>query len=353
MKVIAEIGTAHQGDLMQAEKLIREAARSGADCAKFQIVFAREILHPETGMVELPGGSTPLYKVFEDLEREAPFYRDLKNLTESEGLEFLATPFGLESAALLKQLDPLSVKIASPEVNHYPLLEELAGWKKPLILSSGVSRMGDLEDALDIIGRENTTLLHCITFYPAPEEEYNLSLLPHLSSLLGVETGVSDHSMDPLLVPGLSLVEGGVMVEKHFTLFRGDNGLDDPIALEPADFRRMRDYLDELEGLPDRRSRLERMEKDFSRERIEAVLGSGRKELAPSERAGYGRTNRSIHALPALPPGTVLTDENIAILRTEKILRPGISPRYYKSILGKRVRREVPAGEGILFEDLV
>lgn len=353
MKIIAEIGTAHQGDLKQAEKLIRAAARSGADCAKFQIVYAREILHPETGLVELPGGSTPLYKVFEALERDASFYRDLKDLTEGEGIEFLATPFGLESAGILYSLHPKEVKIASPEVNHIPLLEELASWKLPVLLSSGVSRLSDLELALDILGREKTTLLHCVTSYPAPEEEYNLAVLPHLAALFGVETGVSDHSMDPELVPGLAFIQGANVLEKHFTLSRRDGGLDDPIALDAEDFRRMRDFVDKLESLSDRASRIEHMVKNFSEERINAVLGSGRKLLAPCEVENYGRTNRSLHAMRDLNPGTVLSSENMAVLRTEKVLRPGVSPVFYKKLIGKTTKRYIPAGEGILLEDLM
>ncbi|OQY31322.1 MAG: spore coat protein [Spirochaetaceae bacterium 4572_59] len=353
MKIIAEIGTAHQGDLKQAETLIKAAARSGADCAKFQIVYAREILHPETGLVELPGGSTPLYKVFEALERDASFYQDLKDLTEGEGLEFLATPFGLESAGLLHSLNPEEVKIASPEVNHIPLLEEIATWKLPVLLSSGVSRLSDLELALDILGRDKTTLLHCVTSYPAPEEEYNLAVLPHLAAILGVATGVSDHSMDPELVPGLAFIQGAQVLEKHFTLSRGDGGLDDPIALDAANFRRMCDYIAMLEPLTDSFSRMEKMEKDFSKEKIRAVLGSGQKLLAPCEAENYGRTNRSIHALGDLAPGTVLTEENMAVLRTEKVLGPGVSPVFYKKLIGKITKRYIPAGEGILLEDLM
>lgn len=352
MRIIAEIGTAHRGEIRRAEKLIRAAARAGADCAKFQLVYAREILHPATGSVELPGGAVPLYEVFRSLERDAAFYRELKNLTEAEGLSFLASPFGLESARLLRTLSPGEVKIASPEVNHIPLLEEVALWAERVILSSGVSRLGDLETALDILGRERTTLLHCVTSYPAPAEEYNLGVLPHLSALLGVETGVSDHSLDPLLVPGTALLQGAVMLEKHFTLSREDAGLDDPIALDPEDFEKMVRFLRELESLPED-SRRARLEEACGARRVAGVVGSGRKELAPSERENYGRTNRSLHAAAFLKAGTVLTRENTAVLRTEKILRPGLSPLLFESLLGAVVQRDIPAGEGILWEDLL
>jgi N-acetylneuraminate synthase len=359
IEIVAEIGTAHRGSLERAEKLIRAAAGSGADTAKFQIVFAREILHPATGTVPLPGGETPLYEVFESLEQPASFYASLKEICEAEGLNFLASPFGMESAALLKALEPRAVKVASPELNYSDFLRVLASWNIPMILSSGVSRMEDLEEAVALVRAEavqtDLTLLHCVTSYPAPEDEYNLSLLPRLAEDLGVKVGVSDHSGDPSLIPCTALRYGAVMVEKHFALSREGAGLDDPIALEPDDFRLMCERLRELESLGPGGNE-DRMERAlfswFGRERVLRAAGDGIKRLAPAEKANYGRTNRSVHASFTLEAGTVLKKENCAVLRTEKILRPGMHPRYYAEIMGRRLARRVPAGEGIRAEDL-
>ncbi len=353
MELIAEIGTAHQGDLGRAEKLIRQAGRAGADCLKFQIVLAREILHPDTGLVELPGGATPLYEVFQSLEREDSFYSDLKSMTEAEGLEFLATPFGLESAALLRELSPRRVKIASPEVNHLPLLRDVSSWGVPVLLSSGVSLLGDLEEALDILGRESTTILHCVTSYPAPEEDYNLNLLPHLSGLMGVPVGVSDHTLDPLLIPSLAFMKGAGILEKHFTLDRKDPGLDDPIALDPGDFRKMRDFLDKLADFDSSAKVLKSLQETFGTDRMQSALGRGVKTLADSERQNYGLTNRSIHVTRELHPGMVLKQEDLAVLRTEKILHPGLHPRYLELLPGKIVKRFIPSGEGLVWEDVL
>jgi len=352
LKIIAEIGTAHRGSLDLAGKLIRSAASCGADTAKFQIVFAREILHPDTGTVPLPGGDTPLYEVFEALEKDLDFYRSLKEMTEGEGMEFLATPFGLESAGLLKMLNPGAVKIASPEVNYTDLLLEIGSWGIPVILSSGVSLMEDLEEAVGLLGRSNLTLLHCVTSYPAPEGEYNLSVLPLLREKLGVDVGVSDHSLNPSLVPCVSAACGGVMVEKHFTLSREEDGLDDPIALEPGDFSLMAERLRELESLKDGEDKWRAVARWFPEERIREVLGSGDKVLAPSEAGNYGRTNRSVHASVDLAAGTVLTADNCCVVRTEKILKPGMHPRYYRNILGLKVIRDVSRGEGLLLSDI-
>ncbi len=346
MKIIAEIGTAHRGSLKKAELLVKEAARSGADTAKFQIVFAREILHPETGNVPLPGGDTPLYEVFESLEKDISFYRDLKLMSEAEGLSFLASPFGLESASLLKSLGPDAVKIASPEVNYIQLLREVSGWDIPVYLSSGVSRMEDLKEALGILGKDSVTVLHCVTSYPAPEEDYNLSVLTLLEGELGVPVGVSDHSLDPSLVPAVSMIYGAEAIEKHFTLSREEDGLDDPIALEPGDFALMCRRLRELEPLT-LSERQARVGSWFAPDRILAVQGHGRKVLAASEIQNYGRTNRSIHSLTVLEAGTVLTPDNCGVLRTEKKLTPGMHPRYFEKIMGRRVNRDIESGEGI------
>ncbi|HTP59750.1 MAG TPA: N-acetylneuraminate synthase family protein, partial [Spirochaetia bacterium] len=151
--VIAELGTSHQGDLDAARRLIDAAARAGAECIKFQLVHAGEILHPRSGLVDLPTGRVALYQTFKALERDLSFYRALKKHTEEAGALFLCTPFGIESARELRSLGVLALKVASPELNHVPLLREAASYGLPLFLSSGVSTLADIENALAITGR--------------------------------------------------------------------------------------------------------------------------------------------------------------------------------------------------------
>ncbi|MCX7029336.1 MAG: N-acetylneuraminate synthase family protein, partial [Spirochaetes bacterium] len=237
--VVAELGTGHLGSPKHARELVDAAAEAGADCAKFQLVYADEILHPLSGAVDLPTGRVELYQRFRELELPVSFFAELKRYVESKGLLFLCSPFGLRSARELRSLGVAALKIASPELNHLPLLEEAAGYGLPLLLSSGVSTLADIERALAVTGRERVVLLHCVTAYPAPEDEYNVSLLANLHAVFGVEVGLSDHSLDPVLVPALAVLHGARVVEKHFTLSRGGSGLDDPIALEPGPFARM------------------------------------------------------------------------------------------------------------------
>ncbi|MDR1837122.1 MAG: N-acetylneuraminate synthase family protein [Treponema sp.] len=350
--VIAELGTSHNGDIVKAKKMADAAAESGADCVKFQMVFADEILHPNTGEVTLPGGRIRLYDRFKELETQPEFYAEIKEYVEYRGLLFLCTPFGLKSASILRQLQPRMVKIASPELNFTGLLEEIANWNLPVLLSSGVSRLSDIEEAVSILGPgTNLCLLHCVTSYPAPETDYNLRVLPNLSAIFGTPVGVSDHSADSELVPALAVSMGATVIEKHFCLSRDDPGLDDPIALPPDKFSQMARAIRRAAEIgPEETIAL------YSREcgetLVQRILGSGVKELAPSEKANYRYTNRSIHALRDVQKGEVLERSDYAVLRTEKNLRPGLEPCWEKAIEGRSARNFIPAGEGIRFEDV-
>jgi len=349
--IIAELGTSHNGDINKAKEMIACAGEAGAACIKTQMVYADEILHPNTGIVPLPGGQIRLYDKFKALESPREFYYEIKEFTESKGLLFLCTPFGLKSASILKEMRPKAVKIASPELNFTGLLTEIADWNIPVLLSSGVSKLGDIERALDIIKNEKTCLLHCVTSYPAPENEYNLRLLPNLSAIFGVPIGVSDHSGDPCLIPSLSVCMGASVIEKHFCLSKTDPGLDDPIALPPDDFAKMVKAI-KTASLSDP----DKMITDYRNERgaeiIDQILGSGVKELAESEKANYRLTNRSIHALRDIKKGEIIKKEDYGVLRTEKILRPGLEPYWEKEIEGRIAKKNIPSGEGIRFEDI-
>ena len=352
--IIAETGTSHNGSLERAAMLVDAAASAGADCIKSQIVFADEIIHPNTGEVALPGGNIRLYDRFRELEQDFEFYLELKRLTENAGLDFLASPFGAKSLEWLLKLGCEAIKIASPELNHFPLLRSAAASGKKLILSTGVSELSDIEAALEVTGRERVSLLHCITSYPAPESEYNLRLIPALSERFGVPVGVSDHSTDPELVPAAAAALGACCIEKHITLNNDDGGLDDPIALKPDQFAAMSSAVRRVESVmrnSGSRQAIVELKERYGSDQIECVLGSGVKELAPSERLNYARSNRSVHALYDLPAGTVLSFENTALLRTEKKLRPGIRPEFYDDIIGKKLIRGIASGDGITAED--
>lgn len=370
--IIAEIGTSHGGSLEKAYRLIDAAVSAGADCVKFQWVYADEILHPDTGMVDLPGGSVRLYDRFLSLEVPGSFFKKVCKYARAKGVAFACSPFGIRSLRELWKLRPDAVKIASPELNHFPMLEELLRLENtvnedlrvPVILSSGVSKSEDIEKTLKLlsplraqsgdcmtVGLPPLSLLHCVTSYPAPETDYNLAVLKFLKEYFCVTVGVSDHSLDPVLVPSISAAVGGSIIEKHITLSRETDGLDDPVALTPQQFAQMVkdvhavDLLDENERMPF-------LVKTFGSERVKAIMGDGQKKLAASEEANYNRTNRSIHYLKSLKAGTKLRLKDIAVLRTEKVLTPGISPEYFKEVVGRCLAADVTAGAGLQWEDL-
>lgn len=352
--VIAEIGTSHGGDPVRGAELVAAAAEAGADCVKFQHVIAEEIIHPETGLVPLPGGSIPLYERFKALQTTPDFLRGMMEEAEKHSVVFLCTPFGIQSARDLRRLGIRVMKVASPELNHLPLLAELASYDLPTILSTGVSRLGDIETAIGLFSHQSRgklALLHCVTAYPAPEEDYNLKLVPLLSGIFGCAAGVSDHSMDPVLVPSLTVAMGGCIVEKHICLSRSDDGLDDPIALPPDAFALMVKAV--RSAVRDGSAKtLANLAEVYGKAKVEAVLGTGTKGLAPSEAANYERTTRSIHACKPIKRGEAFGAHNLAILRTEKVLRPGLHPSMMGQLEGRMAARDVPDGEGIEWADL-
>jgi len=344
--IIAEIGTSHDGDLKKAEELIIAASEAGVDCVKFQYVIAKEIIHPKTGKVLLPGGEIPLYEKFLNLERPIEFYLKLKQITEKNNLYFLCTPFGIESAENLKKIGVESFKIASPELNHYPLLKKVKDY--PVILSTGVSTLSDIEKSLSLVSNQ-VALLHCITSYPAPETEYNLKLIPAMSTIFGAPTGISDHSKDPLLVPMLATALGGSIIEKHITLSKNGEGLDDPIAINPEELTMMCSKVREIEKKEYSNS-LEDLYDMFGKNRVEETIGTGRKHLAPAEIDNYRTTNRSIMAISDIKQGEKFTEKNTALLRSEKGLTPGLSPEFYPLFLKRNATRKIKSGDGIIWD---
>ncbi|BDC93108.1 N-acetylneuraminate synthase family protein [Treponema bryantii] len=361
INIIAEIGTSHEGSIEKAKELVDAAAWAGADTIKFQWVYADEILHPDTGFVKLPTGNIRLYDRFKQLECPPSFYKEMVYYVHSKGCKFCCSPFGLRSLSELLELKPDYVKVASPELNHFPMLKALSSYREhvgaenvPVILSSGVSKLEDIKNAVDIVGTKNVSLLHCITSYPAPEDEYNLKVISTLANQFGIECGVSDHSLDPVLVPCLSVAVGGTVIEKHITLSRETMGLDDPVALEPEQFALMvhtvhqteatfRHYGSEL-GME---RTVGQLSDQFGKERVLSVLGDGIKRLAPAEEANYGRTNRSLHFMRDMKEGEIIGADDVAVLRTEKVLTPGLTPDWLDKVVGKKLLRDVTSGSGV------
>lgn len=355
--IIAELGTSHMGSVEKACRLIDSVADCGCDAVKFQIVYASEILHPRSGYVKLPQGDVLLYERFRSLECDSRFYAELADYARSKSLLFSASVFGERSLECLAELRPDFFKIASPELNYHTLVKKVAGYSLPVILSTGVSRLADIESAIESVRSVNAELplaiLHCITSYPAPETEYNLSVIENLSRIFGIPVGLSDHSLHPFFVPLLSLTFGSCVIEKHLCLSKSEKGLDDRIALEPQEFSLMCRTIRKMESAELNEIRQYLLDAGVSEQAIKDSCGNGIKRLAVSEQKNYERTNRSLHYVHNMKKGDVIMEENIVVVRTEKVLSVGLSPQLKNVVMGARLQKDVYEGEGVSFNDII
>ena len=347
--IIAEAGTGHRGDLAIGKELIDAAASAGATCVKFQAVFADEIVHPAAGTIRLPGGGTEIHKVFRSLERDEGFYDGLKAYAEQRGVIFLCTAFGVASASLLARVGVVAMKIASPELNHLTLLDCVSSYNLPCIISTGVSQLSDIELGLSHL-HVPVALLHCVTAYPAPAEEYNLRILSNLASIFGIPVGVSDHSLEHDLIPVLGRLSGATIVEKHLAISNAGGGLDDAIALTPNEFARMVVAIREADDEPE--AALRELRSRYGSARVDRCMGDGIKRMAESENASYWTTNRTILATRHIDLGERFDSSNISLLRSETQMKPGISPIFYDELLLRITDREIRNGAGIEWGDV-
>jgi len=354
--LVAEVGSNHNRDLTLARRLIEMAFQSGVDAVKFQL-FQAEWLYPKNcGMVETAEGPVDFYEVLHHCALPRDWIPELKHYAQELGLTFLCTPFCEEEVDVLASLNVEAFKVASPELNHLPLLRKVAQCRKPIICSTGLSILGDIEEAIQAIRQEwpeaAVILLHCVTAYPLPPQESNLGVIPILQKAFGLPVGFSDHTIDPQVVPAVAVASGACMIEKHFTLNHGFPGPDHSFSLEPEELKSMVRIIREVEKIDpqDRKSWIGRR---FGTEKIACILGHGRKEIMPAEAALYPNDKRSIHAIQDIHPEEILTPENIRILRSERNLKPGLHPRYWKTVLGRRTVQPIKTGDGVCWEHLL
>ena len=350
-EIVAEIGTAHNGDYSRSEHLIAELAHVGVNSIKTQIIFADELLHPLTPALPINGTLTALHQRFRALERPFSFYKRMQRICEAHHISFFASVFGKKSMCYAVDLGCTRVKVASPELNHLPLLEDIAASTLPAIISTGTSRLADIETALTILDPARTTLLHCVTAYPARAEDYNLCILPHYRALFSVAVGVSDHSPDPLLVPSVALLHNATMIEKHAQCADDPAQLDAAVAITPAQFSTLIDTVRMLEALNSiQKERY--LHQHHGSALVRQISGDGTKRLTAHETSHYHTTNRSIRAAVNIDAGSPLTEENCIILRGET-LGGGLHPALWSDIRGTIAQQHIPAGHGITLSALL
>ena len=321
--IIAEAGVNHNGDVKLAKRLINVAAEAGADAVKFQTFKAERMVSVTAPKAEYQLQTTDAaesqLEMLQHLELSPEAHRELHAYCQERGVLFMSTPFDEESIDLLDELGVPVFKIGSGEITNWPFLEYVARKGKPIILSTGMSYLSEVDEAVRVIrdaGCDQLVLLHCVSNYPADPADANLRAVQTMAMAFGVPVGYSDHT--PGIEVALAAVAlGACVIEKHFTLDRSLSGSDHRASLEPDELTAL------VQGI----------------RTVEAALGHGRKEPAASEANTAAVARKSLVAARDIPAGTKLTEGLIAIKRPGTGLPPAM--RLY--LIGRTVRMGIPA----------
>tara|TARA_B100000242_G_scaffold293574_2_gene272143 strand:+ start:809 stop:1810 length:1002 start_codon:yes stop_codon:yes gene_type:complete len=315
--VIAEAGVNHNGDIGLAKELIYAAKESGADIVKFQTFKTELGISTNTPLAPYQAKKSDSfinqYELVKKLELEFDSFFELKECAEKSNIEFLSTAFDLPSIKLLADLNLKRHKIPSGEIDNYPYLREISKLGKPIILSTGMSNLSEIEFALNTLikygtERSKITVMHCVTEYPAPINFVNLNAMKTISDSFNVEVGYSDHT-EGIYVPISAAILGAKIIEKHLTLDRKMEGPDHLASIEPSEFKKMTTFI----------------------KRAKMVLGDGVKEPKQCELKNIKIVRKSIFAKTFIRKGEMFTEKNLITKRPGK----GISPRYWNSLIGK------------------
>ncbi len=331
--VIAEAGVNHNGELALALRLCDAAREAGADAVKFQTFRARDLVvpgAPTAAYQQRQTGAQDQYAMLEALELTEDQHRAIQAHCQSIGIEFFSTPFSIPALQMLVGLGVRRIKLSSGELTHRALVEAAAATGLPLLLSSGMATMEEIQEALDWVRGarghvREVTVFHCTSAYPAPDAALNLSAIPSMARDLGVAIGYSDHSEGVEAAVG-AVALGATVIEKHLTLDRTLPGPDHAASLEPAEFGRM----------------------VASIRRIEAMRGDGVKRPTAAERDTARVARRSVAVARDLPAGTVLSADLLVCRRPAT----GIAPRDIERVIGQRLRSDLTAFTVLQWEHL-
>lgn len=325
--IVAEMSANHNQSLDRALAIVYAAARAGAHAVKLQ-TYLPSTLTADTEVYidnpKIPWHQESLYELYRQAympwEWHAPIFKRCAEL----GLIAFSTPFDETAVDFLEALNVPAYKIASFEINHLPLIRKVAATGKPLMLSTGVATLGELEEAVQAAqyeGCRDIILLKCTSQYPAHPREANLLALSHLRRLFGCEVGLSDHTMGiGVAVAGVAL--GATVVEKHLTIRRSDGGVDSSFSMEPHELH------------------------DLVIESERAWQATGQVSYAPSEMNAF---KRALYIVKDMKAGDVLTAGNLKILRPGK----GLAPKYMDTVLGKRICKDAPRGTPLSWDLLL
>lgn len=330
--IIAEAGVNHNGDINIAQKLIDEAVKVGADAIKFQTFITEKLVTDYASMANYQKNNLNIsdsqFNMLKDLELSFDDFYKLERYCNSKGILFLSTPFDKESADFLESINIEAFKIGSGDLTNIPLIKHIARFNKPIILSSGMSDLGDIEDALRPInnsGNKKVAVLHCTSNYPADLKSVNLKAMLTIRDSFNVLCGYSDHT-EGITIPIAAAALGANIIEKHFTLDKSMKGPDHKASLEPSDFKKM------IDGV----------------RAVEAALGTGVKNYTLSEKDTISVARKSIVAAKNISKGEIITEEMLDYKRPGN----GLSPKYYQEVIGKKARMSIKTDEQIRFNIL-
>ncbi len=325
--IIAEAGVNHNGDMETAKKLVDVAAAAGADAVKFQTFRAEKLVCKNAKKAEYQMETTDVaesqFEMLKKLELTLQMHEELMAYCRQKGIRFLSTPFDVDSLHYLVECGIELIKLPSGEITNYPLLREAARSGKKIILSTGMSTLDEVRNAVDVLkenGGTDITALHCNTEYPTPYADVNLAAMKTIRDEIGVPVGYSDHTTG-IEIPIAAAALGAVVIEKHFTLDRNMEGPDHKASLEPDELAEMVRAV----------------------RHIELAIGDGRKEPSQSEKKNMDIARKSIVAGCDIKAGEAFTEENV----TAKRPGTGLSPMLWNQVIGQKAKRDFVADEMI------
>jgi len=321
VKIIAEIGVNHNGDIVLAKKLIDEAKKSGANCVKFQTFKADSLVTKTAKKAQYQNlnydSDESQYMMLKRLELTPDMHKEIILYCEEKNIEFLSSGFDIESIDFLSKLGQKIFKIPSGEITNFPYLRHLGTISKSIILSTGMSNLNEIKDAIQILEsggleRKHITVLHCTSEYPAPLNEVNLSAMNEIKNKLHVSVGYSDHTAG-IEVSLAAVALGAEVIEKHFTINQALPGPDHKASLEPKELKLMVKLI----------------------RNIEVALGEPIKQASKSEIKNMAIVRKSIVAKNKIEIGEIFTKNNL----TTKRPGTGISPMKWDFVIGQKASR--------------
>lgn len=329
--ILAEISANHNGSLDRALRLVEAAAHAGVDGIKLQTYDPDNMtLNLSHGNFVIRDPNSPwldrsLYQLYREGYTPRAWHEPLFRRAKELGLLALSTPFDLEAVDFLETLDPPAYKIASFEIVDIPLIQKAASTGKPLIISTGMATLAEIDDAVrtaKLAGCPEIYLLKCTSSYPSSPTESNLLTIPHMAASFGCPVGLSDHTLG-IGVAVASVALGAVIIEKHLTLSRSDRGIDASFSLDPGEMRQL----------------------VYEARKAKDALGRINYGPTRSEENSH-RLRRSLYVVEDLRAGDRLHQGNV------RAIRPGggLSPKYMPVVLGKTVRRNVTKGTPLTWD---